>query len=108
MSKRNAEQNRFRIAIILSADEGRFVGGRHAKTLSHDQLQRAGVHLVMVSGFSAQHCVLATYLGAVERGYKAAILQQGVTSANPAAILEVYRDRHMVSYPVLEAFLAKS
>ncbi len=78
-------------------------GNAFWETSLHKDLQKAGVNFVMVPGFSAEHCVLATYLGALERGYKTAILQQGVTSVNPAAIQELYRDRHMVSYPVLEA-----
>jgi nicotinamidase-related amidase len=69
----------------------------------HGMLQQAGVGLVVISGFAAENCVLATYFGALENGYKTAILQKGVTSRNPAAVQELYRDRHLVSLPVLEA-----
>jgi nicotinamidase-related amidase len=72
----------------------------------HNMLQQAGVDFVVISGFAAENCVLATYFGALENGYKTAILQKGVTSRNPAAVQELYRDRHLVSLPVLEAMLS--
>ncbi|OPA73721.1 isochorismatase [Paenibacillus selenitireducens] len=65
-------------------------------------LVEQGVGLVVVAGFAAEHCVLFTYNGAMERGFKAAILQKGIVSSQPEAITATYRDRHVVSYPVID------
>jgi nicotinamidase-related amidase len=58
--------------------------------------------LVIVAGFAAEHCVLSTYNGARERGFKAAVLQRGILSTYDDVINNTYRDRHMISYPVVE------
>lgn len=64
-----------------------------------------GVGLVIVAGFAAEHCVTFTFNGARERGFKAAVLHNGVVSENPDAVNEIYRDRPTVSYPVIEFML---
>lgn len=63
------------------------------------------VGLVVISGFAVEHCVLFTYNGALERGFKAAMLQKGIISSHPEAITATYRDRHVVSYPVIDFFV---
>ncbi|MBD0380094.1 cysteine hydrolase family protein [Paenibacillus sedimenti] len=60
------------------------------------------IGFVVVAGNSAEYCVLSTYNGAIERGFKAAILQRGIVSANDDVIASTYRDRHVISYPVIE------
>jgi nicotinamidase-related amidase len=64
------------------------------------------ISLVIVAGFAAEHCVLFTYNGAKERGFKAVILQNGIISANSDVINNTYRDRNIISYPVIE-FIVK-
>lgn len=68
------------------------------ETLLRDQ----EVGLVIVAGFAAEHCVTFTFNGAIERGFRAAILQNGTLSTQAEAITSLYRDRHMISYPVIE------
>lgn len=63
--------------------------------------------LVIVSGFAAENCVLFTYNGAVERNFKTVILQNGIIGENSASILETYRDRNVISYPVIEFLMNK-
>lgn len=65
-------------------------------------LHKNKVELVIVSGFAAENCVLFTYNGAIERNFKAVILQNGIVSENKSSILETYRDRNIISYPVIE------
>lgn len=69
-------------------------------------LLKQDISLVIVAGFAAEHCVLFTYNGARERGFKAVILQNGILSTHSDAISTTYRDRNIVSYPVIE-FLVK-
>jgi nicotinamidase-related amidase len=75
------------------------------QTELEDVLRNHGVGLVVVAGFAAEHCVTFTFNGARERGFKAAILQNGIVSPNPEAITTVYRDRPLVSYPVIDFML---
>jgi hypothetical protein len=64
------------------------------------------IELVIISGFAAEHCVLFTYNGAIERGLKPVILQQGILSKYADVITSTYRDRNLISYPVIE-YLSK-
>ncbi|MDQ6421759.1 isochorismatase family cysteine hydrolase [Paenibacillus sp. LHD-117] len=75
------------------------------KTELEQVLSANGIKLVILSGFAAEHCVLFTYNGAIERGFKPILLQHGILSTNHEAILAANRDRHLISYPVIE-FLA--
>ncbi|WP_058302122.1 isochorismatase family cysteine hydrolase [Gorillibacterium timonense] len=68
-------------------------------------LRNREIDLVIVSGFAAEHCALFTFNGAVERGFKTAILQKGVVSMYEDQPLSLYRDRFTISYPVVEAIL---
>jgi nicotinamidase-related amidase len=45
-------------------------------------LQSDGVDLVVVSGYVAEFCVLSTARGALERGYRSAILADGIAGMN--------------------------
>ncbi len=45
-------------------------------------LEQCQVDFVLVAGFLAERCVLATYLGAIERGYRGAVLEEGTASLN--------------------------
>ncbi|MBB6672798.1 cysteine hydrolase [Cohnella nanjingensis] len=65
-------------------------------------LRERGAGLVVVAGFAAEYCVLFTYQGAIERGFKAAMLQNGILSEHRDTVQAAYRDRHVVAYPVLE------
>jgi len=71
-----------------------------------EQLLRSrNVELVVVSGLAAEHCVLFTYNGAIERGFKSVILQNGILSSKSDVIASTYRDRNLISYPVIECFV---
>lgn len=45
-------------------------------------LQSDGVDLVVVAGYVAEFCVLSTTRGALERGYRSAILAEGIAGMN--------------------------
>ncbi|MNI87084.1 putative hydrolase [compost metagenome] len=65
-------------------------------------LARHGVKLVIIAGFAAEQCVLFTYNGAEERGFRPVILQNGILSTHNDAVDATYRDRNVISYPVVE------
>lgn len=63
------------------------------------------IDLLILSGYAAEHCVLFTYNGAAERGFKAVLLQNGILSSHSDVIPATYRDRSLISYPVIEALV---
>jgi nicotinamidase-related amidase len=75
------------------------------KTDLEQVLVNNGISLVIIAGFAAEHCVLFTYNGAIERGFKSVVLQNGILSTKPDAINQTYRDRNMISYPVIESIV---
>jgi nicotinamidase-related amidase len=75
------------------------------KTGLEAALIQQGIDYIVISGFAAEHCVLGTYLGAKERGYTTAILQNGIVSTKPDVVTATYRDREIVSYSTLEYLL---
>lgn len=70
-----------------------------------DLLKKECVEFIIVAGFAAEECVTFTFNGAREHGFQTAILQHGIASFKPQAILDVYRDRPLISYRVIEAML---
>jgi len=60
-----------------------------------------GISLAIIAGFAAEHCVLFTYNGAIERGFKSVILQNGILSTKSDVITQTYRDRNIISHPVI-------
>lgn len=65
-------------------------------------LKSQGVEFVILSGFAAEECVLFTYNGAMERGFRPVILQNGILSTHQEAVTSTYRDRNVISYPVVD------
>lgn len=65
------------------------------------------VELVIISGFAAEHCVLFTYNGASERGFKPVLLQNAILSTKSDVITSTYRDRNLISYPVIDYLVNK-
>ncbi|MNW20834.1 Isochorismatase family protein [compost metagenome] len=70
-------------------------------------LKNHGVELLIISGFSAEHCVQFTYNGASERGFRPVLLQNGILSAHSDVITAAYRDRNLISYPVIQYLISQ-
>ena len=66
-----------------------------------------GVSFVIVAGFAAEHCVLFTFNGAIERGFKTAILHGGIISRHEDVMDMTYRERFIISYPAIEFMLSQ-
>jgi nicotinamidase-related amidase len=84
-----------------------YKGYRNAfwKTDLEGILREQGVGFVVVSGFAAEYCVLFTYNGAIERGFKVSILQNGVGAYGAEEIGRMQLLRPVVSLEALEALL---
>ncbi|MBU3144375.1 isochorismatase family cysteine hydrolase [Clostridium sp. CF012] len=68
-------------------------------------LKNEGVDCIVISGFAAEHCVLFTYNGAIERGYNTFLLQNGIAGYDNDEIKRIQLLRSVVSYEALEYFL---
>ncbi|MHB8128064.1 MAG: cysteine hydrolase family protein [Mobilitalea sp.] len=70
-----------------------------------DILKREEVDCVILSGFAAEHCVLFTYNGAIERGYHTFLLQKGIAGDDDNESKRMQLLRSVISYDALEYFL---
>lgn len=68
-------------------------------------LRDLNVEFVVVSGFAAEHCVLFTYNGALERGFGASILQHGIAGFDKYRVKDTQNLRSVISYESLEFML---
>lgn len=72
------------------------------QTNLEEVLAQQGVKPLILAGYAAEHCVLFTYNGAVERGFSPVLLQNGFTSRHEDTVVAASRDRNLISYPVVE------
>jgi nicotinamidase-related amidase len=68
-------------------------------------LKSEGVDCLVISGFSVEQCVLFTYNGAIERGYKSFLLQNGVAGFDDDEVKRIQLLRSVICYEALEYFL---
>lgn len=68
-------------------------------------LRDKSIDFVVISGNAAEYCVLATYNGAKERGFGAAMLQHGIFAKHKGGLLDIYNNRSMISYEVISYIL---
>lgn len=68
-------------------------------------LKNEGVDCIIISGFAAEHCVLFTYNGGIERGYNAFLLQNGIAGFDENEIKRIQLLRSVISYDAIEYFL---
>ena len=77
------------------------------KTELEETLKEKSIDFVVISGNAAEYCVLATYNGAKERGFGAAMLQHGIFANHENGLIDIYNNRAMISYEVI-SYLLKS
>lgn len=68
-------------------------------------LKEKNVDFVVLCGNAAEYCVLATYNGAIERGFGAAMLQHGIFACKPSGLMDIYNNRALISYEVVSYML---
>jgi nicotinamidase-related amidase len=72
-----------------------------------DILKEKQVDYVVLSGTAAEHCVLATYNGAAERGYRPLMLQHGIFATHERGLMDLFWNRPLVSYTALTYMVKK-
>lgn len=75
------------------------------KTNLEEILKEQNVDFVVLCGNAAEYCVLATYNGALERDFGAAMLQHGIFASRPSGLMDIYQNRSMISYSVISYLL---
>lgn len=85
---------------ILKVDNNSFWN-----TSLHEILQQKNVDFIVIAGNAAEFCVTATYFGALERGYKVAMLQNGVLAETTSGLETHNSLRPLISYTSLKHFL---
>lgn len=85
----------------------KFYSNAFWKTDLEKILKELDVEFVVVSGFAAEHCVLFTYNGALERGIGASVLQHGIAGFDKEQIKETQNLRAVISYEAIDYLLRK-
>lgn len=80
-------------------------GNSFWKTDLEEILKTKGVDFVVLCGNAAEYCVLATYYGAKERGFGAAMLQHGIFAVHAIGLVDLYNNRSLISYEVISHML---
>ena len=75
------------------------------KTNLEEILKEKNVDFVVICGNAAEYCVLATYNGALERDFGAAMLQHGIFAIHPESLMDIYNNRALISYEVISYIL---
>ena len=70
-----------------------------------ERLKAEEVDFVIICGNAAEYCVMATYNGAIERGYQAVLLQNGVLAKRQEGLLDLFYNRALISCTVLEGIV---
>lgn len=70
-------------------------------------LKELEVDTLILSGFAASFCVLATFNGAIERGFKPFILQHGIGGKNQASVDLLHELRSVISYDAVRLLISK-
>jgi nicotinamidase-related amidase len=83
-------------------------GNAFWKTDLETRLRDLGVNSVILTGYCAEYCVLATQRGAKERGFTAAVMRGSLASGVEEHITFVERICDVVSYGLLEKLIATS
>ena len=68
-------------------------------------LKANDVDFVIIAGFAAEHCVLFTFNGARERGYKAVLLQNGIAGLDEDEVRRIQLLRPVINFRALEYFI---
>lgn len=78
------------------------------KTNLTNLLESLDVEFVVVSGFAAEHCVLFSLNGALERGFGASLLQNGIAGFDEEIVKQTQLCRPIISLEALNYILEKS
>lgn len=76
------------------------------KTYLEEILKEKNVDFVVLCGNAAEYCILATYNGALERDFGAAMLQHGIFASHPNGLMDIFNNRSLISFNVISYMLS--
>lgn len=95
-------------SVKLEAQDMRIVktyGNAFTKTILVEKLKELGVDTIIMTGFSAEFCVLSTYRGAQDLDFTPIVLKGSLASDNAKHIRFVEEITETVSYGALRALI---
>lgn len=96
------------ISDLILKDSDHFIQKFHSnafwETDLEELLKSLDVQFLIVSGFAAEHCVLFTYNGAIERSFGASLLQHGVAGLEKKNVKSIQLLRSVISLDALDYF----
>jgi nicotinamidase-related amidase len=75
------------------------------KTKLEDILKEMNVNMTVICGNTGEYCVSATYFGALERGFKPVLLQNGILSESKSGAISLLETKPFVSHQALSYWL---
>lgn len=100
----------FEIIDILERKEGdlyihKEYGNSFNKTECSSILRKEGADVVIMAGYCAEYCVLATYRGAQDQDFTPVLLKNGIASGDPENLRFVEKISDTVSYKLIKKML---
>jgi len=96
------------ISDLIVKESDHFMQKFHSNAFWQTDLEKLlkslDVQFLVVSGFAAEHCVLFTYNGAIERSFGASILQHGVAGLEKKNVRSIQQLRSVISIEALDYF----
>jgi len=96
------------ISDLILEDSDHFIQKFHSNAFWQTDLEKLlkslDVQFLVVSGFAAEHCVLFTYNGAIERSFGASILQNGVAGFEKKNVKSIHELRSVICLEALDYF----
>ena len=108
----DGDDENYQNADELATDEKyieviKYYGNGFWKTDLEEILKNLEVDFVVLCGNAAEYCVLATYNGAIERGFGAAMLQNGIFAASRTGLEDSAFNRSVISHQVISYILSE-
>ncbi len=99
----NLDDENFQVDKAIVQKDGDIYLNKHYgngfwKTDLQKILEDKNVDYVICSGLSATHCVLATYNGAIERGFNVSMLQNGLVGRGWEEVNTVQKNFNIIGY----------
>ena len=100
----------FKVSDKINQDESDiYITKQHSSSFWETELDKIlkehHIEFLVISGLSAGYCVLATYNGAIERGYQVSLLQHGLLANDKNELSFVESTRALISYSAVSYLL---
>jgi nicotinamidase-related amidase len=74
-------------------------------TTLDDILKQKNIKSIIISGNAAEYCIIATYFGALERGYHVSLLENGIFAETAFGLEVLHATKPMISLSTIKNIL---